>query len=92
MNTVRRVVPIGLTTMGVVALATAIWPAVAGLVSGLLVTVLCAGGGTLVVLGGRRVRVELAWRGELRAMPPLDASTYGDAVGGPTLAQLRESA
>ncbi len=92
MQLMKRIVATGLGTMGAVALAAAIWPAVAGLVSGLLVTVLCAGGGTLVVLGERRVRVELAWRGELRAMPPLDASTYGDAVGGPTLAQLRESA
>ena len=88
----KRIVGAGLGMMGAVALATAIWPAVAGLVTGLLVTVLCVGAGTLAVLGGRRVRAELAWRRELRTMPPLDAATYGDVAGGPTLAQLRESA
>jgi Flp pilus assembly protein protease CpaA len=88
----KRTVGAGLGTMGAVALAAAIWPAVAGLVAGLLVTALCAGTGTLAVLGGRRVRAQLAWRRELRSMPPLDVSTYGDAVADPTLAQLRESA
>jgi hypothetical protein len=46
----------------------------------------------LVVLGGLRVRAELTWRRQLRTMPPLDASTYGDAAGSPTLVQLRELA
>jgi hypothetical protein len=71
---VKRIVGAGLGTMGAAALVTAIWPAVAGLVTGLLVAVLCASGGTLVVLGGRRVRAELAGRRELRTMPPFDAS------------------
>lgn len=88
----RRIVGAGLVTMGVVALAAAIWPAVAGLVTGLLVAVLCAGIGTLAVLCGRRLRAELAGHRELRSMPPFDASPYGDAEGVPTLAQLRDSA
>jgi hypothetical protein len=86
----KRIVGAGLGAMGVVALASAVWPAVAGLVSGLLVAVLCAGGGTLAVLGGRRVRAELVWRRELRTLPL--PSTYGDATAAPTLAELRESA
>lgn len=84
----------GLGTMGAVALATAIWPALAGVVSGLLVTVLCAGAATLAVLGGRRVRGELAWRRELRAMPVCDTAwAYRPpAAAAPTLHELRESA
>jgi hypothetical protein len=89
---VRRLVFTGLGVMAAVALAAAIWPAVAGLVTGLLVTVLCAAAGVLAVLGGRRVRAELVWRRELRTMPPLDGSTYEDAAARPTPAGLRESA
>lgn len=92
MQLMKRIVGAGLATMGAVALTTAIWPAVAGLVSGLLLTVLCAGLAVLAVLGGRWVRAELAWRRELRTMPPIAAAPYEDAVGGPTLAGLRESA
>ena len=92
MQLMKRIVGAGLGTMGAVALAAAIWPAVAGLVTGLLVTVLCAGGGALAVFGGRRVRAELAWRRELRTTPLLDAAPYGDATAGPTPARLRESA
>ncbi|MGD9697290.1 MAG: hypothetical protein AB7V42_16710 [Thermoleophilia bacterium] len=87
----RRLLLAGLGVMGAVALAAAIWPAVAGLVTGLLVTVLGAAAGVLAGLGGRRVRMELAWRRELRTMPPPAAAAYGDTAG-PTLAQLRESA
>jgi hypothetical protein len=72
------------------ALAAAMWPALAGLVTALLVTVLCAAAGTLVVFGGRRLRAELVARRELRTMPPLDTAPY--AVPAATLAQLRESA
>ncbi len=92
MQLMKRIVGAGMGTMGAVGLVTAIWPAVAGLVTGLLVVVLCAGTGTLAVVGGRRVRAELACRRELRTMPPLDTAPYGDATAGPTLAQLRESA
>jgi hypothetical protein len=88
----KRIAGAGLSAMGVVALAAAIWPTVASLVTGLLVTVLCAGGSTLVVLGGRRLGKELAWRRELRSMPPLDAAPPGDTACGQTLAQRRESA
>ena len=91
MQLMKRIVWAGLGTMGAVATAAAIWPAIAGVVAGLLVTVLCASGGLLVVLGGRRVRGELAWRRELRTMPPPDAAAYGDAAGSPTLVQLQES-
>jgi hypothetical protein len=89
---VRRLVLTGLRVMGTVALSTAIWPAVAGLVTGLLVTVLCAAAGVLAVLGGRRVRTELVWRRELRTMAPLDGSTYEDTAARPTPARLRASA
>ena len=56
----RRSVGAGLGTMAAVALAAAIWPALAGIVTGLLVTVLCAAAGVLAVLGGRRVRQSAA--------------------------------
>lgn len=92
MQLMKRIVGAGLATMGAVALATAIWPSVAALVSGLLVTALCAVLAVLGLVGGRWVRAELAWRRELRTMPPLSASPYEDAMGGPTLAGLRESA
>lgn len=92
MQLMKRIVGSGLGMMGAVALAAAIWPAVASVVTGLLVAVLCVGTGTLAMLGGRRLHMELAGRRELRTMPPLDAATYGDAAGGPTLAQLQESA
>jgi hypothetical protein len=85
----KRIVGAGLGTMGAVALTTAIWPTVASLMTGLLVTVLCASVGTLVVLGARRLRGELMWRHELLTMPPVDAATDGAA---PTLTELRESA
>jgi hypothetical protein len=93
----KRIAGSGLGMMGAVALAAAIWPAVASLVTGLLVTLLCVGTGTLVMLGGRRLHLELAGRREWRTMPPLDAATYGDVAygdvaGSPTLAQLQESA
>jgi hypothetical protein len=78
--------------MAVIALTTAIWPAVAVLVSGLLVTVLGAGASGLLVLGTRWVRGELAWRRELRTLPPVDAAPYGAAAPTPTFAELRESA
>ena len=92
MRLTRRIVGPGLGMMGAVALATVIWPVVAGLVTGLLVTVLSAAAGVLAMVAGRRVRSELVWRRELRTMPSLDGLTYGDAAAGPTLAQLRESA
>ena len=92
MRLVKRTVGAGLGTMGAVGLVTAIWPAVAALVTGLLVTVLCVSAGALAVLGGRRVRAELAWRRELPTMPSLDTAPYGDATPGPTPALLRESA
>lgn len=91
---VRRLVLTGLGVMGAVALAAAMWPAVAGLVTGLLIGVLCAAAGVAAVVGGRRVRAELVWRRELRTMPPLDGSPYEneDAAGRPSQARLRESA
>ena len=57
----RRIVGAGLGTMAAVALAAAIWPAVAGVVTGrVLVTVLCTAAGVLALLGGRRVRQSAA--------------------------------
>lgn len=81
MRLIRRIVGWGLATMGAVALAAAIWPAVAGVVTGLLVTVLCAAAAVLAVLGGRRARVGLAGRRGVRAIPvALRASTDGDVA------------
>ncbi len=92
MQLMKRITGAGLAVMAVVALVTAIWPAVAGLVSGLLVTVLGTGTGTLLVLVTRWVRGELAWRRELRTMPPVDAAPYGAATPAPVFAEMRESA
>jgi hypothetical protein len=89
----KRIVGAGLGLMGAVTLGAAIWPAVAGLVTGLLITALCAGGAALATLGGRWVRAELAWRRELRAMGPVSAEQAvapGPVL--PTLAELRHSA
>lgn len=77
MQLIRRIVGSGLGTMGAVALAAAIWPAVAGVVTGLLVTALCAAAGVLAVLGGRRVRAGLAWRREPRTTQALDVADLG---------------
>ena len=90
MQLMKRIVGAGMATMGAVGLAAGIWPAVAGLVTGLLVTVGCAGLGARAVLGGRWARAELVWRRQLRIMPPIDAAPY--AVPAPGLAQLQESA
>jgi hypothetical protein len=49
----RRIVGTGLGVMGAVTLGAAMWPAVASLVSGLLLSVLCAGGGVPAALGMR---------------------------------------
>lgn len=92
MPLIKPVMGTGLAGMAVVAVAAAVWPAVAGLVSGLLVAVLGTGAGTLAVLGTRWVRGELAWRRELRAMPPVDAVSYEATPVTPSLAELRESA
>lgn len=92
MQPIRRMALAGLAVMAAVAVATAIWPAVAGLVFGLLVMVLSAGTAVPVVLVVRWVRRELAWRRELRTMPPVNAATYVAAPVVPTLAPLRESA
>ncbi len=88
MRLMKRIGGAGMGTMGAVGLMTAIWPAVADVVAGLLVTVLGAGLVTLAVLSSRWARAELAWRREVHSMPPIDTTPY--AV--PRLAQLRESA
>ena len=89
----RRVLLTGLTVMGVVALATAIWPHVAAVVFGVLVAVLSAVGAVPVSVVARWVRGELVCRRELRTMPALDVpASYAPPVTVPTLHELRESA
>jgi Flp pilus assembly protein protease CpaA len=88
---IRRILGWGLGLMGAVAVAAAIWPALAGVVTVLLVTVLCAGAATLVALCGRRVHTTRTRRRERCASPALDASTLGDGTA-PAPAGLRESA
>lgn len=92
MELIRRMALAGLAAMGGVALATAIWPDVAATVFGLLVAALSVVTAVLATLAVRWVRGELAWRGELRAMPPADAAAYGVAPLAPSLAELRQSA
>lgn len=93
MRFIGRMVLGGLTVMGVVALATLIWPHVAAVVFGVLVTALSAVGAVPVAAAARWVRGELASRRELRTMPALDVPAfYGPPVAAPTLHELRESA
>lgn len=89
MRLMRRIVGAGLGTMAAVALAAALWPTVAGVVTALLVTVLisvfCATAGVLAVLRGRRVRARRAWRRERHtelAAGHVDARTARPATGG----------
>ena len=70
MQLIRWILGCGLGTMGAVAVAAAVWPGVAGFVTGLLLTVVCAAGGVLAALGGRAVRAELERRGQLRTAAP----------------------
>lgn len=88
----RNVFLAGLGTMAGVALTTAIWPSVASVVLGVLVVQLSAVLAVLVSLVARRVRAEVAWRRELRTMPQVDASAYGEEPAVPSLAELRQSA
>jgi len=88
----RRVLVAGLAAMAGVALVSAIWPSVADAVFGVLVVELSA---VIAVLGSlvvRRVRVEVAWRRELRTMPQVDGTAYGAAPAAPSLSELRQSA
>lgn len=87
--TVRRIVLTGLTTMGVVALLSAIWPGVAGVVATVFATVITLAVLTPTVLGVRWLRAE---RRELLGPAPVDAAMYGAPVAAPVLAELRESA
>lgn len=92
MTSIRRTLGSGLVTMATVALMTAIWPGVASVVLGLLITVLSIGAAAPIVLVIRWVRGELVWRRELRSMPPVDAARYGPASMAPALGGLRKSA
>lgn len=92
MRIMRRLTLVGLATMGAVALASAIWPAVATVVSILLAVVVTAGFSVPTVLGIRWVRGELEWRRELRTMPPVATAAYGAAPAAPPLSDLRQSA
>ena len=93
MESIRWMVLSGLGAMGAVALASAIWPNVAAVVSGLFVTVLLVMSAVPVALTGRWMRGELVWRRELRAMGPVSAEqAIAPEPVAPTLAELRESA
>ncbi len=87
MQLMKRIVGAGMGTMGAVGLVTAVWPAAAGLVTGLLVIVMCAGLGALAVLSGRWAHAELVWRRQLRSMPAVDTALYAVPASA-----LRESA
>jgi hypothetical protein len=90
---IRRLVLAGLGAMGAAGIGSAISPSIAGVVSGLFVTVLVLTTAVPVTLAARWVRGELAWRRELRAMGPVSAeqAIVPEPVA-PTLAELRESA
>jgi len=92
MRLIKRLALAGLAVMAAVALGTAIWPAVAGVVFALLVTVLSAGIVVPAALAARWARGELAWRRELRTLPPVGLAMQDAVALAPTLAGLRESA
>ena len=89
---ISRITLAGLAVMGATALCSAIWPAMAAVVADVFVSLLVTVVTVPAALGVRRVRAELAWRRELRTMPPVDAAADAAAPVVPTLAQLRESA
>ena len=89
---IYRMVLTGLAAMGAVALCSAIWPAMAAIVTAVFVSLLVTVMTVPAALGVRRVRAELAWRRELRAMPAVAAAADAAAPVVPTLAELRDSA
>ncbi len=89
---IYRMVLTGLTVMGAVALLSAIWPAVAAVVTNVFVAVVVTAVAAPVVLVVRRVRSELTWRSELRTMASVAGGVHGTEPAVPTLAELRDSA
>ena len=89
---IYRMVLTGLAAMGAVALCSAIWPAMAAVVTDVFVSLLVAAATVPAALGVRRVRAELAWRRELRTMRAVAAAADAAAPVVPTLAELRDSA
>ena len=88
----RRILLSGLFVMAASALASALWPEVAAAVWFLFVVVLIGAATVSAALVVRWSRGELAWRRELRTMPPVENAAYGVAPAAPTLADLRRSA
>jgi hypothetical protein len=82
----------GLAVMGATALCSAIWPAMAAVVTAVFVSLLVAAVTVPAALGVRRVRAELAWRRELRAMRAVGVVADAAAPVVPTLVELRDSA
>jgi hypothetical protein len=89
---IYRMVLAGLTTMSAVALCSAIWPAVAAVITDLFVFLLVVVVAVPTGLGVRWVQREVAWRRDLRATPAVTVPADATAPVAPTLAELRESA
>ncbi len=89
---IRRITLAGLAVMGVIALCSAVWPAVAVVVADVFVSLLVTVVAVPAVLGVRWVCSELGWRRELRALPAVDVAAPAPESVVPTLAELRESA
>ena len=89
---IYRMVLAGLTAMSAVALCSAIWPTAAAVITDVFVCLLVVVVAVPTGLGVRRVQREVAWRRDLRAMPPVDLTADATAPAVPTLAELRESA
>lgn len=88
----RRIFVSGLLVMVTSAVASSIWPEVAVVVSAVFVVVLIGATTVSAALVVRWCRGELAWRRELRTMPPVDPAAYGAAPAAPPLADVRQSA
>ena len=87
----RSLLITGMTAMAAAVIATAMFPVVGLVVTGVLWWTLAAITAVLTILGGRWLRTEFRWRGEVRALSRSEAAVPLEPVV-PSLVELRESA
>lgn len=89
---IKRLSLSGLALMGAVAVCSAVWPAVAVVVADVFVSLLVMAAAVPAVLGGWRVRREVARQRELQALSVVHIAGLAPEPVVPTLAELRDSA
>lgn len=87
----RSLLIAGMTAMAAAVIATAMFPVVGLVVTGVLWWTLAAMTAAPAILGGRWLRTELRWRREVRALSRSEAAVPLESVV-PSLVELRESA